>query len=133
MLRPEQIACFEYLVHHSLILVVQKERGLDGFDLSLEQTECIWVCDFKTDSDVCRQLLVRLSQLVFSMRVGAVLAKVALLFLFEVLAHLRLVVVIRDVQHLVLNLDWKLLFNKKTIERVRNSEWMIIKACKNSS
>ena len=43
------------------------------------------------------------------MRIRAILAKVALLLLLKVLAHLRLVVVVRYVEHLVLDLDWKLL------------------------
>ena len=49
------------------------------------------------------------------MGIRAVLAKVALLLLLKVLAHLRLVIVVRDIQHLVLNFDGKLLELKKKI------------------
>ena len=45
------------------------------------------------------------------MSISAVLSEVTLLLLLEVLAHLRLVVVVRDVEHLVLNLNWKLLIH----------------------
>lgn len=43
------------------------------------------------------------------MRIGAILAKVTLLLLGEVLADLGLVVVVGDVEHLVLYLDRQLL------------------------
>ena len=46
------------------------------------------------------------------MSVCAVLAEMTLLLLFEVLADLRLVVVVRDVEHLILNLNGKLLDKK---------------------
>jgi len=45
--------------------------------------------------------------------VRAVLAKVTLLFLLEVLANLGLVVVVRDVEHLILNFNGKLLKKSK--------------------
>lgn len=40
------------------------------------------------------------------MGIGTILAEVALLFLLKVLADLRLIVVVRDVEHLVLDFNW---------------------------
>lgn len=51
------------------------------------------------------------------MCIGTILAKMALLLLLEVLAHLCFVVVVRDVQHLILDFNRKLLQeegNKRT-------------------
>lgn len=46
------------------------------------------------------------------MRIRTVLAEVALALLLEVLADLGLVIVVWDVKHFVLDLDWKLLNSK---------------------
>lgn len=43
------------------------------------------------------------------MSIRTVLTKVTLFLLLEVLAHLCLVVIVRDIQHFILNLNWKLL------------------------
>ena len=40
------------------------------------------------------------------MGIGTILTEVTLLLLFEVLANLGLVVIVRYVKHLVLDLDW---------------------------
>ena len=53
-----------------------------------------------------RQLLVRLSDFVASVGVGAIFAVMALLGLLVVLAQLCLDVVVGDVHHLVLQLHW---------------------------
>ena len=47
------------------------------------------------------------------MRIGAVLAEVALLILLEILAHLRLVVIVRDVEHFILDFYGQLLDKAK--------------------
>ena len=109
VLRLEQLADFEDLALHLLVLVIQDEPGLDGLDLCLEEAEGIGVCDIETSSHINGQLFIRFAQLVAPMSIRAVLAEVALLLLLEVLAHLRLVVVVRDVQHLILHFDGKLL------------------------
>lgn len=106
MLLSEQVACFEYLVHDTLVLVVEEEGGFDGLDLGFEEAEGVGVSDFKANSDICRQLLVRLAQLFAAVGVRAVLPEVTLLLQLKVLAHLGLVVVVRYVEHLVLNFDW---------------------------
>ena len=51
------------------------------------------------------------------MCIRTILAKVTLLLLLEVLAHLCLVVVVRDVQHLILDLNWELLQEREAKRR----------------
>lgn len=48
------------------------------------------------------------------MSIRTVLTKMTLFFLLEVFANLGFVVVIRNVEHLVLHLDRKLLYTKNT-------------------
>ena len=43
------------------------------------------------------------------MSVRAVLAEMTLLLLLKILAHLRLIVVVRDIQHFILDFNWELL------------------------
>lgn len=53
------------------------------------------------------QFLIRLAKFVHAVCVGTILGELAVTSLLEELAHLRLVVVIRNVEHLVLHLEWK--------------------------
>ena len=109
MLGFEELADLEDLALHLLVLVIENEPWLDGLHLGLEQTEGVWIGDIETSSHINGQLFVWLSQLVTPMSIGTILAKMALLLLFEVLAHLGLVVVVRDVEHLILHFDGELL------------------------
>ena len=52
------------------------------------------------------QVIIRVPEFVLAVRVGAVVAELAHAFLHEVLAHLGLVVVVRNVQHLHVLLNW---------------------------
>ena len=110
MLFFKQVTCFENLVHHALVLVVEEESGLQGLNLRLEEAEGVRVRDLQAQTHVRWQLFIRLAQLSLSMRIRAVLAKVTLLVLLEILANLSLVVVVRDVEHFVLHFDWQLLY-----------------------
>lgn len=47
------------------------------------------------------------------MGISAVLSEMTLFLLLKVLAHLCLVVVVRDIQHFILDLNWKLLKDQK--------------------
>ena len=47
------------------------------------------------------------------MGIGAVFAEVTLLLLLKVLANLCLIVVVRNVKHLVLDFYWELLLNNE--------------------
>ena len=51
--------------------------------------------------------IVRIPQLCISMRIGAVLTKLALVFLFEVLALLSLMIIVRNVHHFHDYLLWQ--------------------------
>ena len=105
MLGLEELADLEDLALHLLVLVIEDEPGLDGLDLGLEEAEGVGIGDIEAGSHINGQLFIRLAKLVSAVGVCAILAKVALLLLLEVLADLRLVVVVRDVQHLVLHFD----------------------------
>ena len=51
--------------------------------------------------------VVRIPQLCISMRIGAILTKLALVFLFEVLALLSLMIIVRNVHHFHDYLLWQ--------------------------
>ena len=73
--------------------------------LSVQETECVRICELKVVQDVDRQFLVGLPDFLGSVRVRAVLAKLANLVLLVVLALLGLEVVVGDVQQLVLHFN----------------------------
>lgn len=89
--------------------LVHSELGLLRLDLRLQQAEGVRVRDLHAGLRVLGQLLVGLAQLVLAVGVGAVLAEVALFVLLEVLADLRFIIIVRDVQHLELDLHRQLL------------------------
>lgn len=93
----------------NLVLLAEDESGLDSLNLGFQESKSIWICDLEAWAYVDRQFFVRLAELIFSMGIGTILTEVALLFLLKVLADLRLIVVVRDVEHLVLDLNWELL------------------------
>ena len=106
----EHVTDFEDLILHMLILlVVQYEPWLDGRYLCLEKTESVGICDFYPRIDIYGKLFVRFSKLILTVSVRAVLTKMTLLLLFKVLADLSLVVVVRYVEHLILNFNGQLL------------------------
>ena len=91
---------FELLV----TLVNQLENWLCLLGLGATDFERLWVCLLKTNVGSLWQLLVGFAQLSRSVSVSAVFGELACARLLEELAHLRLVVVVGDVQHLVLHL-----------------------------
>ena len=91
------------LLRLRLLLVAGNESRLDRLHLGLKQAERVRIGDVEAGANIDRELFVWLAELVAAMSIGTVLAEMALLLLLEVLAHLRLVVVVRDVQHLILH------------------------------
>jgi len=88
-----------------IVLLVQYELRSEVLHLSVQETECVRICELKVVQDVDWQFFVRLSDFVDAVRVGAVLAKLANLVLLVVLAFLGLEVVVGDVQQLVLHFN----------------------------
>jgi len=109
LLVAEQVTRLKNLVHDTLVFVVQEDGGADVADLGLEQAKGVGVRDISAHTDVGGQLFVRLAQLFLTVGIGAVLAKVAIAFSLEVFANLSFVVVVRNIEHFVLDFDWKLL------------------------
>ena len=109
----EEVADLEHFVLYMALLVIEDEAGLHGLDLGFEEAESVGIRDVKAGANVDGKLFVRFAQFVFAVSIGTVLAEVTHLFLLEVLAHLRLVVVVRDVEHLVLHFDGQLLQNRQ--------------------
>ena len=96
--------------------VVDNETWREGLELTRQKFESIWVGDLKSVGCVDGQLLVGLAKLLFSVGIGAVLSKVAWLALLKELADLCLVVVVWDVQHFHLNLNWQRLSQESALE-----------------
>jgi len=109
LLLSEEIAGLEYLVHHMLVLTIKEKGRLKCLNLRFEEAEGVGIGDLETDADVHGQLFIRLAQLFAPMGIRTVLAEVTLLVLLEILANLRLVVVVGNVQHFVLHFYWQLL------------------------
>ena len=97
----------------NLVLLAENESGLDSLHLSFQESKSVWIRNLEARAYIDGQFFVRLAELIFSVGIGTILAEVALLFLLKVLADLRLIVVVRDVEHLVLDLNWKLLEEKR--------------------
>ena len=114
---PEQVTNLEYLAFYLLVFIVEDKSWLNGLNLSLEETESIWICDIEAGAHLYRKFFVGLAQLVSSMGIRAIFTKVTLLFLLEVLAHLCFVVVVRYVQHLILHFNWQLLQKGKIVRQ----------------
>jgi hypothetical protein len=112
LLLSEEIAGLEYLVHHMLVLTIKEKGRLKCLNLRFEEAEGVGIGDLETDADVHGQLFIRLAQLFAPMGIRTVLAEVTLLVLLEILANLRLVVVVGNVQHFVLHFYWQLLEHK---------------------
>ena len=109
LMRPEQVADLQHLILHLLVFVIEDKPWLNSLNLGFEEAEGIWICDFEARAHFHWQFFVRLAQLVSAMGIRAVFTEMTLLFLLEVLAHLSLVVVVWNIQHLVLNFNWQLL------------------------
>lgn len=90
--------------HDVIVIAVQVEARLHRLNLMFEQVEGIRVRVFEPSTHIRWKFLIWLAHLIFAMCVRTVLAKVALLLLLEVLADLCLIVIVRNVQHLVLDL-----------------------------
>ena len=101
----KEIANLNNLGFDLLIFLIENESGLQGLNLSFEKAKGIWIGNFQILADTNWQLFIWLAKFFFAVSVGAVLAEVALFFLLKVLAHLRLIVVIWDVQHLILHFN----------------------------
>jgi hypothetical protein len=91
--------------NRDVVLLVQQELGCEVLDLRVQQPERSGIGELQVVQDVDGQFLVRLPHFLDSMRVRAVPPEPTHSFLLEVLALLRLEVVVRNVQHLVLHLD----------------------------
>ena len=89
--------------------LINDKLRLNSLNLSFQKAESIWVCDIESITHILGQLLVRLAHLLATVSIRAIFSKMTHFLLLKVLADLRLVVVVRDVQHLVLHLKWKLL------------------------
>mmetsp|Transcript_42955 Transcript_42955/g.56833 ORF Transcript_42955/g.56833 Transcript_42955/m.56833 type:complete len:183 (-) Transcript_42955:29-577(-) len=92
-----------------LVLTIKEKGRLKCLNLRFEEAEGVGIGDLETDADVHGQLFIRLAQLFAPMGIRTVLAEVTLLVLLEILANLRLVVVVGNVQHFVLHFYWQLL------------------------
>ena len=99
----EEIANLNNLGFYLLIFFVKNKSGLQSLNLGFKEAEGIWICDFKILANTYWQLFIWLAQFFFAVCVCTVLAEVTLLFLLIVLAYLSLIVVIRDVEHLILH------------------------------
>ena len=93
--------------------VIQNEPWLEI--VLVELPKCFWVCAFHA-LEASGQFLIRLSQLVRPVCIGAILTIVALLGLFKVLAHLRLEVVVGNVHHFVFHINGEVLVSPPQFE-----------------
>lgn len=82
-------------------------------DLGAEETESVQIGDW---DGLSGQFLVRFAQFVLTVCVGAVASVLTLLLLLEVLANLRLVVVVWNVKHFVLYFNRKLLLTNSQMD-----------------
>ena len=87
------------------MLISQGKLWLSLFVLLLHNFERFRVGLLKTRVSRHRKFLVGLAQLVWSMCVGAVFGELASAGLLKKLAHLGLVIVVGNVEHLVLHLQ----------------------------
>ena len=101
----KEIANLDNLGFDLLVFLFENKSGLQGLNLGFEEAKGIWIGDFQILAETNWQLFIWLPQFFFAVSIGAVLAEVTLFFLLKVLAHLRLIVVIRDVQHLILHFN----------------------------
>ena len=101
-----------------LVFLAEDEPGLNSLHLRFQQAESIRIRNFEATADINGQLFIGLAEFIASVSIGAVLAEVTLLLLLKVLADLRLIVVVRNVEHLVLHLYRQLL--SKRIKSVRD-------------
>ena len=85
------------------------EAWLESLDLGIEKAEGTRIRDFQARKGIWRQLLIGLPQFDVSMCVGTILSVVAGLSLSVELACLRLVIVVWDVEHFILDVQGQLL------------------------
>jgi hypothetical protein len=110
------VASLIVLSVHNDFELVRSEAGLwlsVGGSMVIVMIACRWVhlvsAHHRWDC-ILWQLVIRLPQLLLSMRVGAVLAKLALALLHPELAQLGLVIVILHIHHFENQLCWQRLY-----------------------
>ena len=100
----ETLTDFENLfLHCGLHWISLHKSRLESLNLGVEQAEGTRIGNFQTGKGIRRQLLVGLPQFNHPMRIRTVFAEVACLVLLIVLANLRFIVIVRDVEHFVLD------------------------------